>query len=438
MLIWLIIPLVIEQTLAVLVGMCDGVMVSAVGEAAISGVSLVDMINNVVLNLFAALATGGSVVTSQYLGARNQEQARRSVGQLVMMSLLFGLLVMAACLLFGRSMMDLFFGSIEEDVMAAGMLYFRITALSFPFIALYNAGAAIFRSEGNSRLSMKVSMLMNVVNVAGNALCIYGLRMDVSGVAIPTLIARAMGAGVMLWMAAKPGGRLRLVPGNMLPLQGKMVRSILHIGIPSAFENSLFQLGRVVVVSMIALFGTVQTSANAVANNLDGLSILFGQAMSLAMVTVVGQCIGAGDTKQATYYTKKLMLWTYIFMGATCLAVFLFCGPLVGLYSSLSPETVRLARMLVRIHSGFAIFLWPVSFVLPNALRAANDVRYTMMVSIVSMIILRVVVSWVLCVRLGWGAVGVWIAMILDWVCRASFFLGRMLSGKWKSKYSVQ
>ena len=433
----LIIPLVIEQTLAILVGMSDGVMVSSVGEAAISGVSLVDMINNVVLNLFAALATGGAVVTSQALGARNQEHARQSVGQLVTMAFGFGILMMAACLVYAHALMRLFFGSIADDVMAAGLTYFRITALSFPFIALYNAGAAIFRSVGNSKLSMKVSLLMNFINVAGNALCIYGLKMGVEGVAIPTLVSRAVAAVVILWTAAGKKQELRVTWQNIRILRPAMMRKILHIGIPSAFENSLFQLGRVIVVSMIALFGTSQTSANAVANNLDAISCIIGQAMSLAMVTVVGRCVGAGDTRQTVYYTKKLMLWTYLYQGILNVLLIVFIRPLVGLYSSLSPETVVLARTLVIMHAGFAIAVWPVSFVLPNALRAANDVRFTMIVSIVSMAVLRVGASWILCVRFGMGAIGVWIAMILDWFCRAAFFIGRMASGKWKTKYAA-
>lgn len=433
----LIIPLVIEQILAIMVGLCDGIMVSAVGEAAISGVSLVDMINNVVLNLFAALATGGAVVTSQFLGARAQKDAQRSAGQLVTMALIFGLLIMGLCLVLARNLMDLFFGSIEDDVMDAGMQYFRITALSFPFIALYNAGAAIFRSEGNSKLSMKVSILMNALNVAGNAICIYGLRMDVSGVAIPTLISRAVAAGVILRITMQPSHILQVRFRDFLPLQGRMVKSILHIGIPSAFENSLFQLGRVVVVSMIALFGTVQTSANAVANNLDALGIMFGQAMGLAMITVIGQCVGAGDAAQVKYYTRKLMLWAYLSVGVTCALQILFQDQLIGLYSSLSPETVALTKKLVTIHQGMAILLWPSSFVLPNALRASNDVRFTMVVSVVSMLVMRVAVSWVFCVRFGFGAVGVWWAMILDWIVRAAFFVTRAISGKWKTKCSL-
>ncbi len=431
----LIVPLVIEQGLTILVGMCDGVMVSSVGEAAISGVSLVDMINAVVLTLFAALATGGTVVTSQYLGARQVEKARQSAGQLVLMAAGLGLAAMALCLVFAEGVMRLFFGAIESDVMTAGLVYLRITALSFPFIALYNAGAAIFRSTGNSKVSMKVSLLMNVINVAGNAICIFVLKMGVAGVAVPTLISRATAAVVILTLAANPRQELYLRREGLARIDRRMMGNILHIGIPSACENSFFQLGRLVVVSMIALFGTTQTSANAVANTLDGVGIIVGQAMGLAMVTVVGQCVGAGDPEQVKYYVKKLMGWTYLLLGLCNVLVILFVNQLIGFYRSLSPETVALARNLVLLHSFFAIFMWPAAFVLPNALRAANDVRFTMLVGVGSMIAFRIIGSWILCVQLGWGAIGVWIAMIIDWACRISFFVPRMLSGKWKTKY---
>lgn len=436
-LIRLIIPLVIEQGLTILVGMCDGVMVSSVGEAAISGVSLVDMINAVVLILFAALATGGAVVTSQFLGARQMEKAKKSAGQLVLMAGVLGSVSAVLCIVFANGLMKLFFGSIDQAVMDAGLIYLRITALSFPFIALYNAGAAMFRSTGNSKVSMQVSLLMNLINVVGNAFCIFVLKMGVAGVAIPTLVSRAVAAVVILAMAAQKKHELHLQRQWLTHIDRDMMGSILRIGIPSACENSIFQLGRLVVVSMIALFGTTQTSANAVANTLDGVGIIVGQAMGLAMVTVVGQSVGAGDLKQTSYYIKKLMLWTYVLMGISNGLLFLFVDQMVGLYSSLTPETVVLARTLVQIHSGFAILLWPMSFVLPNALRAANDVKFTMWVGVGSMILFRVVVSWFLCVQFQMGAIGVWIAMILDWVCRISFFLPRIFSGKWQTKYTA-
>lgn len=434
-LIRLIIPLVIEQGLTILVGMADGVMVASVGEAAISGVSLVDMINAVILVLFAALATGGAVITSQFLGARQMEKAQRSVGQLIIMAIALGLVTMVPCLIFDEQLLRLCFGAIEADVMEAGLQYLQITALSFPFIALYNAGAAIFRSMGNSKVSMQASMLMNVINVVGNAFCIFVLKWGVYGVAVPTLVSR-MAAGIyMMVKVTRPGLELRLTRKGMSTIDGQMMGNILRIGIPSACENCFFSLGRLIVASMITLFGTSQVSANAVAGNIDRLGIIVGQAMGLAMVTVVGQCVGAQDTDQANYYIKKLLKWTYVAQGLTNVLIVLFVGQLVDFYSTLAPETRALAMKLSTMHASLAIIFWPVSFVLPNALRASNDVKFTMWVGIGSMLVFRILGSWVLCVQMEMGAVGVWIAMILDWVCRTSFFVPRTISGKWKTKY---
>ena len=437
-LIKLIIPLVIEQGLTILVGMADGVMVASVGEAAISGVSLVDMIAAVILVLFAALATGGAVITSQFLGAREIEKARRSAGQLILMAVSLGILIMVPCLVLSEQLLMLCFGAIEADVKEAGLLYLKITALSFPFLALYNAGAAIYRSVGNSKVSMQASILMNVINVAGNAFCIFVLKWGVAGVAIPTLLSR-MAAGIyMMLLCARPDLQLRPTRQGLTTIDQKMMGSILKIGIPSACENCFFSLGRLIVASMITLFGTSQVSANAVAGNIDRLGIIIGQSMGLAMVTVVGQCVGAQDTKQATNYTKKLLGWTYFAQGITNVLIVLFVGNLVDLYATLAPETRALAMRLSTIHASLAIVFWPVSFVLPNALRAANDVKFTMWVGIGSMLTCRILGSWLLCVHFGWGATGVWIAMVTDWVCRTSFFVPRMVSGKWKTMYKPE
>ena len=408
----------VEQFLAVTVGMADTMMVSYAGEAAISGVSLVDMLNVLIINIFAALATGGAVVISQYLGARDVESAKNGAGQLFHLAALAGVGIMALALAFARPLLGLLFGQIEPDVMDAALLYLRISAASYPFIALYNAGAALFRSMGNSKISMQVSILMNAVNVAGNAICVFGLGMGVAGVALPSLVGRAMAAGLILWRASNPANLVHVKAAQCLRLHRGMALRILNIGIPSAFENSLFQLGRVLVVSIIAVFGTAQISANAVANNLDSIGCIPGQAIGLGLITVAGQCIGAQDQKAAISYTKKLVGLTYLVDGALNLAVILGMPLLLGLYN-ISAETHQLAWLLVLIHCACGIVLWPVSFVLPNALRAANDVRFTMMVSIASMMIWRLGFSYVLGIGFGMGAVGVWIAMIIDSDCAA-------------------
>lgn len=257
--------------------------------------------------------------------------------------------------------------------------------------------------------------------------------MGVEGVAIPTLISRAVGAFIILALAAQHEYVLHITPRSVTHLERGTVQSILRIGIPSACENSLFQLGRVLVVSMISLFGTVHISANAVANNLDAVGAIIGQAMGLAIITVVGRCVGAQDMQQVVYYTKKLMLWDYIAQGIANAAVILSLGVVLNMYT-LSPETRSLAAELVIIHCAMGILIWPAAFVLPNALRAANDVKFTMVASVVSMLVWRLAFSWILCVNMGWGAVGVWWAMVIDWVCRSICFVGRFVSGVWKKK----
>ena len=365
-------PLLVEQLLEVTVGMADTMMVSRCGEAAISGVSLVDMINNLIIVLFAALATGGAVVVSQYLGAREQKHADASAGQLILLSGLFGAVVGVVCFVMARPMIRLVYGSIEADVLDAGVRYLQVIALSYPFLALYNGGAALFRSMGNSKISMQISLLMNIINIVGNAVCIFGLKMGVEGVAWPSVLSRVVAAALILRKCYhKETGNVLNVP-KTLRLDAGLSRRILVIGIPSAFENSLFEAGRILVVSMISTFGTVQIAANAVANNLDGMGVIPGKAISLAMITVVGRCIGAGDHEQAIYYTRKLLLWAYLTMSLSNGAILLFVKPLVGIYA-LSGATMELAILLVQIHAGCALFLWPTSFVLPNALREVHN-----------------------------------------------------------------
>lgn len=426
----LIFPLVLEQILAITVGMADTMMISSVGEAAVSGVSLVDMINVVIINIFAAMATGGAVVTSQLIGARRPKEARGSAGQLLLLCAAISLAVMALALLLKRPLLRLFFGSIEPDVMGHAETYLFYSALSYPFLAIYNACAALFRAKGNSKISMQVSLLMNVLNVIGNSILIFAVHWGVAGAAISSLFSRIVAAGVMLVLITRPTDSLYVERKFPRP-DFALIRRILRIGVPNGLENSFFQLGRVLVVSMIALFGTVQIAANAVANNIDSLGCIPGQAMNLAMITVVGRCIGAGDYQQASYYIKKLLKITYL-CTVVLNACLLLSLPLLLKIYQLSGETLQLAALLIVIHNGCAMLLWPASFTLPNALRASNDVRFTMVVSIFSMAAFRIAFSYVLCVLCGWGAVGVWIAMVMDWVFRVVLFTWRVKSGKWK------
>lgn len=426
----LIVPLVIEQALAVMVGMMDTMMVASVSEAAMSGVSLVDQINNVIICLLAALATGGAVVSSQLLGAKEREKACASSNQLMLVVLALSVSIMVLAVGFCRPLLSLVYGTIDADVMEAAVTYLWLTALSFPFLAIYNGAAALYRSMGKSRSTMYVSMLMNAINVSGNALLIYVLKIGVAGVAIPTLVSRAVAAVVMYCLLRNQKNEIHLVRRGYRP-DFSMIRRILRIAVPSGVENSLFQLGRVLVVSIISTFGTAQIAANAVANTLDSMGVLLAGAINLAVITVVGQCVGAQDFDQVKYYAKKLMIIAYSANAVMNVLVLSLLTPLLHLFN-LSKEAFELGRILVMIHAGCAIFLWPSAFTMPNNLRAANDVGFTMYVAIGSMAMFRILTSYILGVRMGMGAIGVWIGMVIDWIVRSTAFFLRWKSEKWR------
>ena len=428
----LIIPLILEQTLAITVGMADTMMISSAGEAAVSGVSLVDMFNNLIISVLAALATGGAVVTSQCIGAGRREEACRSARQLVFTEAAITIGISVLVLLFHRQILGLFFGQIEADVMQNAIIYLIISVFSFPLLAVYDSCAALYRSMGNAQITLKISLLMNVINVVGNAIGVYVLKLGVAGVAIPSLVSRGV-AGVVLFTLLHNPDNLVFLTREKFKVDATIVKRILFIGIPSGIENGIFQLGRVLVVSIIAAFGTSQIAANGVANSLDSMGCIVGQAMSLAMITVIGRCVGAGEEGQVRYYTKKLLGETYFYTAVINSIILLLLPWILQIYG-LGEETTRLSYILVMIHDGMAIFLWPASFVLPNMLRACNDVKYTMVVSIFSMIPFRIGFSYVFGVHMGWMAVGVWAAMVIDWVFRVLCFVGRYLAGTWRKK----
>lgn len=428
----LIIPLILEQTLAITVGMADTMMISSAGEAAVSSVSLVDMFNNLIISVLAALATGGAVVTSQCIGAGRREEACRSARQLVFTEAAITIGISVLVLLFHRQILGLFFGQIEADVMQNAIIYLIISVFSFPLLAVYDSCAALYRSMGNAQITLKISLLMNVINVVGNAIGVYVLKLGVAGVAIPSLVSRGV-AGVVLFTLLHNPDNLVFLTREKFKVDATIVKRILFIGIPSGIENGIFQLGRVLVVSIIAAFGTSQIAANGVANSLDSMGCIVGQAMSLAMITVIGRCVGAGEEGQVRYYTKKLLGETYFYTAVINSIILLLLPWILQIYG-LGEETTRLSYILVMIHDGMAIFLWPASFVLPNMLRACNDVKYTMVVSIFSMITFRIGFSYVFGVHMGWMAVGVWAAMVIDWVFRVLCFVGRYLAGTWRKK----
>lgn len=432
----LIIPLIIEQLLAVLVGMADSIMIASVGEAAVSGVSLVDQIMVLLINLFGALATGGAVVAGQYLGQKNQKQACRAATQLVWfitVSAVVITVIVYACKFF---ILHGVFGRIEQDVMGHANTYLMIVTASIPFMALYNGGAAIFRAMGNSKVSMQVSIVMNIINVAGNALLIYGFHRRTEGVAIPTLVSRMVAAVLIIALLVNQTRTLHIEKTLRYRPDWRLVKKILSIGIPNGLENSMFQLGKILVLSLVSTFGTYAIAANAVSNAVALFQILPGMAMTLAATTVIARCVGAGDYEQVRYYNKKLIMITHICMVVTVGAIFLILPFILRAYH-LSDLTAGVTKQILYFHGISAILIWPVSFILPATFRASGDAKACMYISILSMWIFRIIFSYILGKYMGLGVFGIWVAMVIDWIFRVICFAIRYFRGSWKKKAIV-
>ena len=424
-------PLVIEQLLAVLVGMADSIMVANVGEAAVSGVSLVDNIMILIINIFAALATGGAVVAGQYLGRKDEKSACKAATQLVWFVSLSAVVIMIL-VYFGKDIiLNQVFGHITAEVKGHADIYLLIVTASIPFIALYNGGAAIFRAMGNSQVSMRVSLLMNAINVTGNAILVFGLRIGTAGVAIPTLISRMVAAIVITVLLCNQTRILHIERTLKIRFDGRMIRKILAIGVPNGLENSMFQLGKILVLSLVSTFGTYAIAANAVSNAIALFQILPGMAISLAITTVISQCVGANDYEQVHYYLKKLLAIIYVAMVGTVALIFLAL-PLILKAYNLSDQTAAAATNIIHFHGISAMIIWPLSFALPAAYRAAGDAKACMYTSIVSMWIFRIGFSYLVGKYMGLGVFGVWVAMVIDWVVRAICFVIRYFNGKWK------
>ena len=427
----LIIPLIIEQVLAVTIGIADTVMVSSAGEAAVSGISLIDSINILLINLFTAMATGGAIIATQYMGSKQTEKARNAAAQLEVTVLVIASVIMAVCVVLRRHIIYLVFGNIEADVMANADIYFLISALSYPFMGVYNSGAALFRSMSDSKTPMLISTFMNLVNVTGNALLIYGFSMGAAGAALATLVSRVVGAGIITVMLFNRKRPIHLEALLHYKPDALLIKRIFSLGVPSGIENSMFQFGKVLVASIVSTFGTAAIAANAVANNIVSLQVMPSVAVGTAMMTVVGTCRGAGKLDEVKKYTKKLMIYSYVVMEVMIAITMLLGKPVISFYE-LSPETAKLAWTMFFVHSVFAVVFWTPSFTLPNALRAVGDVRFTMVVSMVFVFVFRVGFSWLLAIAFNWGVVAIWIAMAIDWVARGLFFTVRFLHGKWQ------
>ncbi len=427
----MIVPLFFEQLLVMLVGIIDTFVVSYVGESAVSGVSLVNMFNIIFIYLFTALASGGAVIMSQYLGSKNKEKAVQSSSQLLLFSTMFSIVLMTFVIIFREGTLGLLFGKVEEDVMKACLTYLIISAYSYPFLAIYNTGSSMLRSIGKTSTTMYISIVSNVINTVGNFIGVFILHTGVAGVAVPSLIARAFSAIIITIICFNQKKEIYYDIKYLKSIDTSLIKKILRIAIPSGFESGVFQLVKVVLSSIVALFGTYQIAANGVAQSIWSLAALVGVVMGPVYITVIGKCMGAKDIKAAQIYYKKLMKLSFILSLGWNTIIFAVT-PIIMHFFVLEPQTKELVIILVAIHNIANAIIFPFSGPLADGLRATGDVKFTMIVSISSTILGRLILSVVLGIYLNMGVIGIALAMVVDWLVRALLFVSRYKSQKWQ------
>ena len=426
----LLIPVVLEQLLNSIMGTADTMMVSNVGSAAISAVSLVDSINVLVIQAFSALAAGGAIVCAQYIGQRNKEKANESARQVLFIITAISVAVSLICLVFQKPLLSLIFGSVEAEVMRASETYFFYTALSFPFIAAYDSAASIFRAQDNTRGPMIISMISNVMNIAGNAVMIWGFHMGVAGAALSTLISRIFCAVVVLIQLRKD--RQEIVVRDYIRIRPNwsMIKRILGIGIPSGVENSMFQLGKLAIQSTVSTLGTAAIAAQAMTNILENLNGIAAIGVGVGLMTIVGQCLGAGRQDEAVYYIKKLCVIAEVIIIISCLGVFALTKP-ITILGGMEKESADMCFHMVMWITIVKPLVWIMAFIPGYGLRAAGDVKFSMITSCCTMWACRFCLCVFLIRRLGFGPMGVWIGMFADWTVRSIIFTWRFHSRKW-------
>lgn len=426
----LFLPLIIEQFLEYLVGLADSIMVAHVGESAVSGVSLVDFVMALIISLFAALSTGGAVIAGQYMGKKQMKESKDAANQLVWFSGISSVIIMVIIYLVKPFILNGLFGQITDEVRRDANTYLMITGVSIPFLALYNSGAAIFRTMGNSKLPMKIMLAMNIAHAIGNAILIYGFNFGTAGVAIPTLISRISAAVIIITLALNKNQTIYLKRSLKHKFNWPMIKRILSIGVPYGLESGLFFFGRIIVLSLVASFGTAAIAANAVSGTIVMFQVLPGMAIGLGLTVVISRCVGAEDYQQAKYYTKKIMGVVYVAQVVSCAVVLALLPFIMNVYG-LSDTATALTTQNVWWHAGFMVVIWPLAYTLPVSFRASGDAKFPMMVGILSMFFCRIALAYLLSIYFNMGMFGTWVAMFIDWIVKALIFIYRYVSGKW-------
>lgn len=432
----LLIPLIVEQFLNSMMGMVDTVMVSNIGSAAISSVSLVDSINVLVIQLLSALATGGTIVCSQYLGRRDARGSNLAARQVLITTVVISLMMTLFCILFCSPLLSVIFGKVDADVMSNSVVYFYVTAVSFPFIGLFDVGGAFYRAEGNSKFPMMISVISNIMNIAGNALFIFVFHWGVFGAAFSTLLSRVFCAVVVMYSLRKPRQLIVINHYRQMRPDFPLIKKVLAVGVPSGIENGMFQFGKLAIQSSVSTLGTAAIAAQAMTVILENLNGVAAIGIGIGLTTIVGQCIGAGRKDEARYYIKKLMAYGEIALIVSCAFTFIISKP-ITVIAGMEAESAKMCLMMMGWITIIKPIVWNGAFIPAYGLRAAGDVKYTMICSTISMWICRVALCRILIAYFGFGPMAVWIGMFVDWGVRSILFIHRFKGDKWSRHHVI-
>ncbi len=438
----LTVPVILEQTFVVLMGVINTIMAGHLGKEAVSAVGMVDSVNNIFIAFFSALAVGGTVVVAQYAGRGSLGSANEAARHTLYAGFVLSLFITVVLFIFRHSVVSLLFGGAESTVIGYSMVYLQITLPTYPLIAITAIACGVLRGAGDTRTPMKVTIIMNFLNVILSYFLIYGLHIrtahlsisipayGIKGAALGIAAARTIGTALILFTLFKGSKLIKLTIDRHFKLDISMLKAIFGVGIPASVESLLFNGGKLITQIFVVGMGTASIAANYIGGSLFGLINIPGTAISIAATTLVGQHMGRQEKEEAkgmiVYLTKAAGICLFVM----CAAIFPFSNFLPSLYTD-NGDVIRITGDLLKTAVASMPLFWVVSFIIPAGLKGAGDAKFTMYVSVFSMWAFRITLGYILGVPLKLGVIGVWLGMYIDWMVRGIFFYMRLRRGKW-------
>ena len=431
----LAVPIIVEQTFVMMLGVCNTMMAGHIGEEAVSAIGMVDSINMLFISFFAALSVGATVVVAQQIGQEKPKKANETAKQAIVSGVIVAGVITLLLWIFRVPLINFLYGSAEELVKSNAKLYIEFTLLTYPFIAIEQIANGILRGAGDTKTPMYITMFMNIINIILGYRLIYGIdflhipSFGIMGAALAIAIARMIGSVIIIIVLFRGSKIIKIKKLFPFKFDMKVQKSIFNIGIPAGMEQVIFQTGKLLVQVFIVTMGTASIASNAIGMSITQIINVPGNALCLAATTLVGQYIGRDDIKGAKstlIYLVKIATICLVSIGIIFVPI---AEWLASLYTNV-PEVIRLTGILIKSNS-VAMVVWAISFVLSSGLKGAGDTRYTMMTAFIGMWVFRIGLGYVLGIVFKMGILGIWIAMYIDWFVRGTMYSVRLKGTNW-------